>query len=34
MKFTQEEINILKRIAKEENRSLDNLLETIIKKYI
>lgn len=34
MKFTQEEVDILKRIAEDENRTLDNLLETIIKKYI
>lgn len=34
MKFTDEEIKILERIAKDENRTLDNLLETIIKKYV
>lgn len=34
MKFTNEEMNILERIAKDENRTLDNLLETIIKKYV
>lgn len=34
MQFTQTEVDVLKRIAEDENRSLDNLLETIIKKYV
>ncbi|MFQ8920962.1 MAG: hypothetical protein ACLR60_03635 [Clostridium paraputrificum] len=34
MKFTNEEMNILERIAKDENMTLDNLLETIIKEFI
>ena len=33
-RFEDELIEILKRIAAEQNRSLSNLIETVLKEYI
>ncbi|WP_394896042.1 hypothetical protein [Clostridium paraputrificum] len=34
LKLTEGELSTLKRLARDDNRTLDNLVETIIKKYV